>query len=265
LEKAKRSLTSLLTAADTSNDPSSLGYVRYKTSLDVRRTVSDPVFLSDHVKAHKGLVIDALALTLEKEISDLNFKATLNAEQIFELAGMLLDKWRFETLEDVVLAFYKFKQGALSVKINSMYKFSVADAWLIFDAYITEIKAEERENFNRNKYKLVPDEETTNAIPNEELAKKARRLIADMTERKHKRAEARKPVVKPSNLTSMKYLIMEIKEKFANVAPENVDAVIKTYKESDRPLVKQILGELGYERFRQSDSTGKGEDPNKAI
>lgn len=233
----------LFDKAITDPDLTALAYHKYKQSLSVRANVENPVMLLTHVEVHEREIVSRLALLLEKEVTEMNFRVTIQAEVYFEIAGMILDKYSTETFEDILLALDFFKKGKLSIKAQNIMRISSAVIIDIIDAYLMEHKIPDRETYNTSKH-ISTDDGERNPLPHAEVAKRARAAIHQMTMRKLERKEKKKVEVAKSPLNSYEEFAKNALKAMNDIPTSELTPYINSFPEEHRKMLTGIANTL---------------------
>lgn len=203
--------------------------------------------IQTHLRVHKQELVDRIALYLDKEIQGLNYKVTLSNTEIFELTGLIIDKYQYETFEDIVLAWYYFKQGKLSIKASDTYRISVPVCIEIMDAYMMEHKIPAREQYHSGQSSFSK-EEKQNPLSYAELAKRAREAINEMTLRKHSKKSEERGEIQKSALNDYGEFEKIAIEQLSEIPTEEMGKYLMTFPYSQREILKKIAKKLISER-----------------
>lgn len=135
----------------------------FESELSISQAV-DGTMLVHMANTNKKEVIKTLVFLISRMNDDYNCKQRMNQQQMFTMAIDLLDVFKYETIEDVMLMFKYARQGKIGGKIFKIDSNVVFNDWV--PCYL-EQKAIEREqrhakakseaikNYDNNKSKLT--------------------------------------------------------------------------------------------------------------
>jgi len=135
----------------------------FESELSISQAV-DGTMLVHMANTNKKEVIKTLVFLISRMNDDYNSKQRMNQQQMFTMAIDLLDVFKYETIEDVMLMFKHARQGKIGGKIFKIDSNVVFNDWV--PCYL-EQKAIEREkrhakakseaikNYDNNKSKLT--------------------------------------------------------------------------------------------------------------
>ena len=118
--------------------------IKIEQSLSIKNTVDSPALLCNNAD-QKAIMIQQIIRIINYFLTFVNVNQKPEGIQIQVLAGDLYDKFKYDTLDDVILFFKYARQGnygAIKFKLDS----SDILAWV---PLYMDIKAEEREKFIR--------------------------------------------------------------------------------------------------------------------
>lgn len=209
---------------------SAMEMVMYQQSLTVRQSNENPVFIQEHVKANVKVTASLISLLLQKELAKMNFRNTLTEDQCVECTGLILDKYRMETLEDLILAFRKFTLNQLpGLDIQKFYKIGIPDVIKIIDTYMLEVKIPDRERMHRENKPQAVGTEYRKAKP-----ETVRKMVSDYMKESREAKEAKKKEAskdKPMNpmLNNYSDMIKELAKIMDGKSDDELEKIYSMY------------------------------------
>lgn len=220
--------------------------VKYRQGLSVRENLINPVFIKDHMIAEPTATSDYIILLLGREIGKLNFTKTVSSPaHLADLTEIVCDKYRYETLEDIVLAFKMFTSNMIpGLNVTEFFKLSIADVVHIIDTYLLEVKIPERERIERENKPKTDDSNHRKASP-EQVRKIMGAWEKERREEKQKERQEREKDT-PVNPILQNYgsMIKEIKRMLRGKSDKEVDMIRNTFPYHHRKFVDEALLEL---------------------
>lgn len=231
-------------------------YADYVRDIDLPTVINKPLTIRSLAKANKTGTIKVLVAILRIEIEKLNFTKTIQGPQIHEAAMLVFDKFGAETFDDILLAFWKFKLGELSINVRDLFKLSPADIVQIIQAYNLEIKIPERERLRRSEIVNAPREGTPMSF--KELNEKARKYREDKVREKVRQRKENEQEVK----NHPEHVFMAMRNRFYHAyrKMKRAEMVIQLANQPKelKPYVLALMNEILEKRGEQSITASKG-------
>lgn len=245
-------MTELQTTLKTSN------YSSYQRELTVRQQVVEPKLISKEIKDKGGPAVGAMiSLIIRHELELLNYTKSLSPHQCLDAAMAVIDKYRNDTVDDVILAFKYFKQNRLpSMPPSKVFKIGVPEVIMIIDAYMLEIKIPDRESYHKElsqvKNEPTKDEQGKKADP-EYVRKLVAQFERDQIMRKQKRREEElaNRVTSPVNVNSSKDYVDYLVNLIANMSPDEIEQTRMNLSSSERKFFQEAL--IKHKQKQQDD------------
>jgi hypothetical protein len=127
---------------NTLKSKNTLELAMFESDLSISQAV-DGTMLIQMAKNDEKETIKTLVFLISRMNDDYNSKQKMNQQQMFTMAIDLLDVFKYETIEDVMLMFKYARQGKIGGKLFKLDSNVVFNEWV--PAYL-EQKAVEREN-----------------------------------------------------------------------------------------------------------------------
>jgi len=209
-EQRREELQTSLIGFSKAVSQDSLERLSYLRSLSVAKTFENPIFLKHHSAFQYQSLLAILAKFLDNEMLSMNFKNSLSTSDVILAADMIIEKYAYETLDDIALAFKEFKMNNLSLTTRSFFKISAADILAIVDCYLMEVKIPAREQYNRKPiYAATPSTEGK-ASP-EEVSSIVRKYLAQKRKEREPERPSEKTVLNDYN-TALQAVLVEFRK-----------------------------------------------------
>lgn len=111
------------------------------------------------IKNGKANLVTSLTFIIQRGVESFNVGSNITEDQAFTMALDLIEIYKHDTLEDIVMMFKMARQGKFGGKIFRIDSHVILSEW--FPAYL-ELKAEELEKVNRQKSIQIENKDIDN-------------------------------------------------------------------------------------------------------
>jgi len=143
LQKQNQLTTKLIKCLVNANPgQSNIDLVIFEKDLTLQKAMTGSTLFSLEKQTETKNIIKTLVYLITKAKDSFNVKSTLNENQILTLSVDLLEMYKYETIEDIVMMLKMARQGKIGSKLYYLDSTIILNEWM--PEYL-ELKARERE------------------------------------------------------------------------------------------------------------------------